>query len=90
MWLGIGLNVSGKYEQDGQWLMKHDKDSKWTNAYLGFNQEKNNDIKEILHDLSFNNEKLEKYENEVDFKDERHWKQRIKKGIYLNNKIENA
>ena len=60
------------------------------NAYLGFNQEKNNDIKEILHDLSFNNEKLEKYENEVDFKDERHWKQRIKKGIYLNNKIENA
>ena len=49
MWLGIGLNVSGKYEKDGQWLMQHDKDSKWTNAYLGFNQEKNNDIKEILH-----------------------------------------
>ena len=89
MWIGIGLNVCNKYEEDGDWLITHNKNSKWANAYLGFNQDIS-DLKTILHDLAFNNEKLEKYENEVDFKDERHWIKRIKKRIYIYNKIENA
>ena len=91
MWIGIGLNVCAyqKYEKDGNWLFKDDENSQWTNAYLGFFHE-NNDIKTILHDLPFNIEKLEKYEKENDFLDTKHWKKRFGKGIYLNNKIENA
>ena len=89
MWIWIGLNVCGKYEENGDWLMTHNKDSKWANAYLGFDQDIS-DIKANLHDLAFNNEKLEKYEKNIDFKDKRHWIKRIDKGIYLYNKIENA
>ena len=89
MWIGIGLNVCGKYEENGDWLMTHNKDSIWANAYLGFNQDIS-DLKTILHDLAFNNEKLEKYEKNIDFKDKRHLIKRIDKGIYLYNKIENA
>ena len=89
MWIGIGLNVCGKYEEDGNWLSKHNKDFKWANAYLGFDQDIS-DIKANLHDLAFNNEKLEKYEKNIDFKDKRHLIKRIDKGIYLYNKIENA
>ena len=91
MWIGIGLNVCAykKYEKDGNWLFKDYENSQWTNAYLGFCPE-NNDIKTILHDLPFNIEKLEKYEKENDFLDTKHWKKRFGKGIYLNNKIENA
>ena len=89
MWIGIGLNVCGKYEENGDWLMTHNKDSIWANAYLGFDRDIS-DIKANLHDLAFNNEKLEKYEKNIDFKDKRHWIKRIDKGIYLYNKIENA
>ena len=89
MWIGIGLNVCGKYEENGDWLMTHNKDSIWANAYLGFDQDIS-DIKANLHDLAFNNEKLEKYEKNIDFKDKRHLIKRIDKGIYLYNKIENA
>ena len=89
MWIGIGLNVCGKYEENGDWLMTHNRDSIWANAYLGFDQDIN-DIKANLHDLAFNNEKLEKYEKNIDFIDKRHWIKRIDKGIYLYNKIENA
>ena len=89
MWIGIGLNVCGKYEENGDWLMTHNKDSIWANTYLGFDQDIS-DIKANLHDLAFNNEKLEKYEKNIDFKDKRHWIKRIDKGIYLYNKIENA
>ena len=89
MWIGIGLNVCGKYEENGDWLMTHNKDSIWANAYLGFDQDIS-DIKANLHDLAFNNEKLEKYEKNIDFKDKWHLIKRIDKGIYLYNKIENA
>ena len=89
MWIGIGLNFCGKYEENGDWLMTHNKDSIWANAYLGFDQDIS-DIKANLHDLAFNNEKLEKYEKNIDFIDKRHWIKRIDKGIYLYNKIENA
>ena len=99
-WIGIGLNVSGKYEEnkddeDGDWLFDYE-DSKWANAYLGFYQEKNNNnikisdnIKEYLHDLVTNDEKLEIFERKVDFDDSRQWIKRYEKGIYLSPKIEN-
>ena len=102
-WIGIGLNISGKYnenedDKDGKWIFEK-KDSKWANAYLGFNQENNSNnkiiiksfaIKDYLHDLVTNNEMLEIFERKVDFDDKRHWIKKYEKGIYLNSKIENV
>ena len=102
-WLGIGLNISGKYnenkeDEDGKWLFEK-KDSKWANAYLGFNQEKNSKnkiilktftIKDYLYDLVTKNEMLEIFERKIDFDDIRHKSKKYEKGIYLNSKIENV
>ena len=102
-WIGIGLNISGKYnenedDKDGKWIFEK-KDSKWANAYLGFNQEKNSKnkiilktftIKDYLYDLVTKNEMLEIFERKVDFDDKRHWTKKYEKGIYLNSKIENV
>ncbi len=102
-WIGIGLNVSGKYEEnkddeDGEWLFNYE-DSKWANAYLGFYQEEDNNnkikikpynIKEYLHDLVVNDENLEIFEKKIEFVDSRHWVKRYEKGIYLSPKIENV
>ena len=87
---GIGLNVYRKYEEDGAWLLE--KNSKWANAYLSLFPEKNSieDIKGKIHDLCFKNEELEKFGQEVNFKDSRHWITKIEKRIHLNYKFENA
>ena len=73
---GIGLQVSEKYEKDGNWLLNKTETSKWANAYLSLFQENNSDksstdIKEKIYDLCFKNVKNVK-------------------DIYLNYKIENA
>ena len=102
-WMGVGLNVSGKYkgnEEDinGNWLF-HKIDSKWANAYLGFNQENSSNnkiiigpknIKKYLRDLVAKDEMLELFERKVDFDDKRHWLKKYKKGIYVYSKIENV
>ena len=93
-WIGIGLNVSCKYEEDGYWIHKI-INSKWANAYLGFRKNPNNrnivNIKDYLYDLISNNDKIEIFERKVDFKDDtRHWKKKYEKGIFLHSKIENA
>ena len=93
-WIGIGLNVSCKYEEDGYWIHKI-INSKWANAYLGFRKNPNNrnivNIKDYLYDLISNNDKIEIFERKVDFKDDtRHLKKKYEKGIFLHSKIENA
>ena len=87
---GIGLNIYRKFEEDGAWLLE--KNSKWANAYLSLFPEKNSieDIKGKIHDLCFKNEELEKFWQEVNFKDSRHWITKIEKRIHLNYKFENA
>ena len=98
-WIGVGLNVLNKYKENeddinGYWLDKKYKNSKWANAYLGFYQDKNpkiklkENIKIYLYELVTKNENLEIYEKEVNFRDSNHWINRLKKGIYLNSKIE--
>ena len=93
-WIGIGLNVSCKYEKDGFWIHKT-INSKWANAYLGLRKNPNDrniiNIKDYLYDLISNNDKIEIFERKVDFKDDtRHWKKKYEKGIFLHSKIENA
>ena len=98
-WIGVGLNVLNKYKENeddknGYWLDKKYKNSKWANAYLGFYQDKNpkinlqENIKKYLHELVTKKENLEIFEKEVNFRDSNHWINRLKKGIYLNSKIE--
>ena len=102
-WIGIGLDVSGKYkenedDENGKWLFNYEN-SKWANAYLGFNQEMNSNdkniinssnIKEFLRNLIKNDDKLKIFERKVDFDDKRHWRKKYEKGIYLSSKIENV
>ena len=93
-WIGIGLNVSCKYEEDGYWIHKI-INSKWANAYLGLRKNPNDrniiNIKDYLYDLISNNDKIEIFERKVDFKDDtRHLKKKYEKGIFLHSKIENA
>ena len=45
-WIGIGLNVSGKYnenkdDENGKWLLEN-KESEWANVYLESEQKKKN------------------------------------------------
>ena len=98
-WIGIGLNVSGKYKENeddlnGKWLFDYEN-SKWANAYLGFNQEMNSNnqniinssnIKEFVRNLIKNDGKLKIFERKVDFDHKRQYE----KGIYLSPKIENV
>ena len=89
---GIGLNVYKKYEEAGALILDKNENSKWANAYLSLFPEKNSneDFKGKIRDLCFKNEEL--VEEEVNFKDARHWKTQIKRGsgVYLNYKFENA
>ena len=92
-WMGIGLNVLGNYlgnneDGDGIWL-KRKNDSKWTNAYIGFNKNFDNDkIKKELYDYIVNGKNLE--EKEINFLDKRHWVNKISKGIILYPKVQEA
>lgn len=89
-YLGLGLNVSQKYEKDGDWLLK--KDSNWAIAYFGIhsNDNKNLDIKKTLHDICFKEENLKIYEKENDFEYNHKWKKKCEKGMCLSDKIENV
>ena len=96
---GIGLQVCGKYEEDGDWILKKPESCEWANAYLSIFQENNSvksseDFKKKIYDLCFKNEGLKEFEKDPDFKDSRHWKMEMKnknkKGVYLNYKFENA
>ena len=92
---GIGLQVSGKYEEDGHWVLKKTESCYWANAYLSVFQENNSvksseDFKKKIYNLCFKNEELKEFEKDADFKDSRHWIMKNKKGVYLNYKFENA
>lgn len=87
-WMGIGLNVIGKYEDD-KWLCKS---SEWAIAYHGVGRLCSlNEIKRILNNIIVNGGLIpgssQQYENE---KDKRHKGNIIGKGIYLTKDIKIA
>ena len=95
-WIGIGLNILGLYEKDGDWLLNHTEKNEWVDGYITFskliNQEKNGLISlkpDILHDLAFDNDKFKEFEKEVKIKDKNHWRI-MEKGIYVHSKIKNT
>ena len=78
-WMGLGLNVSGKYGND-KWLEDISKDSEWAVAYRGIASK---NMKKIL-EYFIKNRNLKS--SEVNLKkglnDSRHWKI-IKSGVYM-------
>ena len=84
-WIGIGLKVIGKYEDDN-WLFRSNE---WAIAYHGVGRLCSfNEIKKILYDIIVNGGLIpgssQRYENE---KDKRHEGSIIGKGIYLTKDI---
>jgi hypothetical protein len=51
-WIGLGLNVLGKYEND-KWLEDISQNSEWAVAYRGIASKNNKNIKKILKDFSY-------------------------------------
>ena len=88
-WIGLGLNVLGKYEDDN-WLEDIRKESEWTVAYRGIALKIQKNIKIKLKEfivkgnLKSANVILKKVLN-----DSRHWKV-IKSGIYMTPYIKIA
>ena len=92
-WIGIGLDVFGLYEKDGDWILKNNE---WIDGFIGFSKLINLETKEIsslipyiLLELAFNNENFKEYEKKVDIIDKRDCRI-MKKGIYVYSKIKNA
>lgn len=84
-WMGIGLKVIGKYENDN-WLCRSNE---WAIAYHGVGRLCSfNEIKKILYNIIVNGGLIpgssQRYENE---KDKRHRGRTIGKGIYLTKDI---
>ena len=57
-WIGLGLNVSELYKEDGDWLLNNTKTNQWIDGYIGIM----NNIKyltpNIIHNFAFNNEEF--------------------------------
>ena len=90
-WIGIGLKVLGKYEDDN-WLLDNSKNNEWAIAYhgvggkLSINEVKNKLEKKIKEGL-----KQGKSQRQCNLYDSRHPGKRIGTGVYLTpdiNKVE--
>ena len=88
-WMGIGLKVSGKLENDN-WLEDISYNSEWTVAYRGISSKNPNFIKKVLKDFI---ESQDLKSAVTIFKkklnDKRHWGT-IERGIYMTPNIKVA
>jgi len=86
-WIGIGLNVIGKYEND-EWLLDDSKDSKWAIAYHGVGGRlpiklvKDKLIKKIKEGLKQGRSQTKCHSDDI-----RHPGKRIGTGVYLTPNI---
>ena len=89
-WIGIGLKVEGKYEND-DWLTNNTNSSEWAIAYHGINSKISSDIVKkilkyiIIKDLKKGISKMES--NSIDI---RHSEKKVGEGVYLSPKINYA
>ena len=86
-WLGIGLNVKDKYDNDdNSWLNKNN--NLWAIAYYGFGKNLENDkLRSILKDIILDNKFLIEQHNKCDYNDIRHNGEKVGKGICLSPNI---
>ena len=88
-WIGIGLKVKGKYENDN-WLDDISESSKWAIAYHGVGRMSTYDeIKKILLNIISKDEGLKPGQSQIKrhFNDKRHPGKRIGTGVYLTQNI---
>ena len=90
-WIGIGLKVLGKYDND-DWITKKDKSSKWAIAYHGVGRISSYD--EIIFILKkiITKEGLKPGQSQIKFHsmDIRHKGKKIGTGVYLTQRIDIA
>ena len=88
-WMGIGLKVLGKYENDN-WLEDISYNSEWAIAYRGISSKDSNFIKKILKEfIESMNLKSAFMIFKKKMKDKRHWRY-IESGIYMTPNIKVA
>jgi len=88
-WIGIGLNVLGKYDND-DWLNDKDESSKWAIAYHGLGRMKSFDeIKYILRNVIIKKQGLIPGSSQIKchFKDIRHKGKKVGTGVYLTQSL---
>ena len=90
-WMGIGLNVLGKYDNgNNNWLKNNTKSSEWAIAYHGINPKLSSDkVKKILNYIIKERKgfPISKMKNESN--DKRHWG-KVGDGVYLSPNIKIA
>ena len=87
-WIGIGLNVIGKYDSD-EWLTNNSDSSEWAIAYHGINpKNSSNKVNQLLKYIITKNDYLNNAVSSIksDSNDKRNWS-KIGKGIYLTPNI---
>lgn len=86
-WIGIGLKVLGKYEND-EWLNKKDRSSSWAIAYHGVGRISTFDeIKNMIKDIVYEGLKPGPSQIKCHLKDKRHIGKKIGTGVYLTPSI---
>ena len=91
-WIGIGLNVEGKYDNgNDDWLNNNTNLSEWAIAYHGISSKISSDsIKKLLkYIITKNGIKIAISKMKSNSNDERHWG-KVGEGIYLSPKIKTA
>jgi len=90
-WIGIGLKVLGKYEDDN-WLLDNSKNNEWATAYHGVGGKlSKNEVKNKLETKIKEGLKQGKSQRQCNLYDSRHPGKRIGTGVYLTpdiNKVE--
>ena len=86
-WIGIGLNVLGKYDNDDKWLNDNTKLSDWAIAYHAVNPKNKSYLVKLLKYIIINRN-LDIAITQIGSKsnDKRNWG-KVDKGIYLTPKI---
>ena len=89
-WIGIGLKVEGKYEND-DWLGMKNKDGEWCVAYHGVGYGQNSDkVKGISGLIYKGGFKPGRRQAHKDCDDQFHPGQKVGEGVYCTDKIEVA
>ena len=91
-WIGIGLDIYKKYNEDNNWINLKDNTSKWAIAYYGFGENVNeNEIKTKLYNIIIKKDlKKDKEQPKCHYYDKRHKKKKIGVGIYMSPYIDVA
>ena len=86
-WIGIGLKVLGKYDDDS-WIIDNSKESKWSTAYQGVGGNLcSSQVLKKLRTKIINGLKDGQSQYKCNYNDKRHKNKKIGTGVYLSQNI---